>query len=266
MSIFTSSFKHSLCLFLLIQLASTASASPEARVELSQAEESLTPLSTVNPDAFRVLFIGNSITRHGVKENIGWHHVSGMAASEENKDYVHILASKLRNELSPTPVDLYNHTGGSGSVIRRFKTIDQVLVVRPNLVVIQLGEHEKPETGLQNIRDAYHGLVRTVTELQTKPIVICVGPWAGLIGNYGNEEERMTRAKLEYSGFKGQVQGIMRDVCERHGSPFVSVADLTLEPNYFGFGDTWGVRWHPNDRAHAMYADRIYRAFNKVRR
>ncbi len=44
----------------------------------------------------RVLFIGNSITRHGVKEDIGWHTDWGMAASAKEKDYVHLVMAKIR--------------------------------------------------------------------------------------------------------------------------------------------------------------------------
>ena len=45
----------------------------------------------------KVLFLGNSITRHGVKEEIGWFYDHGMAASEKEKDYVHILMKKIRD-------------------------------------------------------------------------------------------------------------------------------------------------------------------------
>ncbi len=50
-----------------------------------------------NPDGKgkRIMFMGNSITLHGVNENIGWHGKWGMAASSEDKDYVHLLIKKF---------------------------------------------------------------------------------------------------------------------------------------------------------------------------
>lgn len=44
----------------------------------------------------RVLFLGNSITRHGAKAELGWHHDHGMAASAKEKDYVHLLMARIR--------------------------------------------------------------------------------------------------------------------------------------------------------------------------
>ena len=43
----------------------------------------------------RVLFVGNSITRHGIAENIGWTRDCGMAASSIENDYVHIVVREL---------------------------------------------------------------------------------------------------------------------------------------------------------------------------
>jgi hypothetical protein len=47
----------------------------------------------------RILFVGNSITRHGVKEDIGWLVDWGMAASAKEKDYVHrVMANVLEKD------------------------------------------------------------------------------------------------------------------------------------------------------------------------
>ena len=48
----------------------------------------------------RIMFVGNSITLHGVLPSIGWYNECGMAASKKENDYVHILMEKI-NKVVP---------------------------------------------------------------------------------------------------------------------------------------------------------------------
>ena len=58
------------------------------------------PVRFLNPAGRgkRVMFIGNSMTLHGINESLGWQRECGMAASAPDKDYVHILADRLGKE------------------------------------------------------------------------------------------------------------------------------------------------------------------------
>ena len=61
--------------------------------------------------ADRILFLGNSLTLHGPKPEIEWTGNWGMAASAQDKDFVHLLTAAIDGRtggkliLEPTPVD-----------------------------------------------------------------------------------------------------------------------------------------------------------------
>lgn len=50
-----------------------------------------------NGKGLKILFVGNSMTLHGYKPDIGWYGKDyGMAASEKKKDYVHLVMSEIK--------------------------------------------------------------------------------------------------------------------------------------------------------------------------
>lgn len=51
-------------------------------------------------DGIRVLYVGNSITKHAPSPKLEWFNDCGMAASSVEKDYVHLVQAKIR-EIHP---------------------------------------------------------------------------------------------------------------------------------------------------------------------
>ena len=52
-------------------------------------------LNEAFPAGRRYLFVGNSVTKHGPKPSIGWNQDNGMAASDLDHDYVHVLKKRI---------------------------------------------------------------------------------------------------------------------------------------------------------------------------
>jgi len=83
--------------------AGTTDASPVAKTDDLQANpvpalgQNAKDQKTFDPakSGPRVLFVGNSITLHGPRPQIGWTNNCGMAASTRDKDYVHLLQKKI---------------------------------------------------------------------------------------------------------------------------------------------------------------------------
>lgn len=100
------------------------------------------------PEApLKILIVGNSITRHGPKADIGWNFDWGMAASAPEKDYVH----RLYGILTERGKDVYMRIRQASYWERNFK--DPACLERfcdekkfgADLVVFRLGENVERE-------------------------------------------------------------------------------------------------------------------------
>lgn len=202
---------------------------------------------------FRILYIGDSITDHGtnaeIAEKLGWDHAAGMAASEKSKDYVHLLAAAIRKDLPNTKVEIaILHGSGGGTVRGRLEVIEKARNYKPNLVVIQLGENEDQKDGAETLRSNYQKLLSAFDDQDPKPVVLAAGNWS----------------PSGYQGWDGETQRIMGEECAKKQVAFVSVEDMAIDPHYRGWGTSSKVKWHPNDDAHAGYAERLHKAFLSI--
>jgi alpha-galactosidase len=92
----------------------------------------------------KILFLGNSITLHGPNKNIGWDGNWGMAASSEDKDYVHEVTKALTPKDGAAPKILVRNIA---TFERQFATFDAAALVKEtsafnaDLIVVAIGEN-----------------------------------------------------------------------------------------------------------------------------
>jgi hypothetical protein len=105
----------------------------------------VTAESEVRPSAIRrILFLGNSITLHGPKPDIGWTGNWGMAASSEDKDYVHLVTSALAKHTGSKPQIMVRNIA---DFERGYATYDvegqmkDLFAFDPDLLVLAIGEN-----------------------------------------------------------------------------------------------------------------------------
>lgn len=210
--------------------------------------------------AYRILYIGDSITRHSFSKStirkLGWGHVAGMAATHEDKDYAHLVADGIRKEYPEKDVYLYFHSkGGSGAAAHRLSVIDDFQKIEPALVVIQLGEHEKEAVGIEAFSANYTSLIKKIQAWPSSTKIICTGVWnpykAGVI--------------QQYQGWVHTLETTMQKICQTLNVPFASVQSYALDPNCSGYGTSGGVRWHPNNNGMKGYAEAILTQFQKIK-
>ncbi len=102
----------------------------------------------------KVLFLGNSITKHGPKADIDWTGNWGMAASAEAKDYVHLVTQALTEKQGAVPEVLVKNIA---DFERGYATYDfaakqaEAIAFQADLIILAIGENVP---GLKTPEDA----------------------------------------------------------------------------------------------------------------
>ena len=102
--------------------------------------------TTENAD-IKLLFLGNSITRHGKAENLGWGGDWGMAASSKENDYVHKLISKFCQKGIKVSVCIANLSDWerTRNMDLLFTKYLSALRFNADYVIVRLGENACPD-------------------------------------------------------------------------------------------------------------------------
>lgn len=193
----------------------------------------------------RILFLGNSITRHGKAENLGWYGDWGMAASCRESDYVHMLVDLFQkdgNRVSYCIANLseWERTCDMSLLETRYA---QAKEFGADIVVVRLGENASLAKHLQEFLPRYQMLAEWFSENGAQ-VVITDLFWA-------------------YEPFDNFVENL----AESKGYAFAQLHDLGASDKMKAIGKFkhQGVAVHPGDKGMKAIAKRIYRALKQER-
>ncbi len=185
----------------------------------------------------RILIIGNSITRHGAKPQIGWHGDFGMAASSAEKDYVHLLRSRIFEE--EEAYVMVHQLAEWERECTDEKSLSLCKVSRlfcPDLLIFRLGENisAPKEDAAAKLEKAFSNLISYIAP---KKVVFTTCFWK-----------------------HGDVDEAIRTVAKRMDMPLAELGDLGDDDRYMAVGlfEHSGVAHHPGDLGMAAIADRIF--------
>jgi len=190
----------------------------------------------------KILFIGNSITRHGPKAEIGWEHDWGMAASAPEKDYVHQTVALLEKHWGAVDYAFANFSKWEVNYWDDgvLKDCDAFLDFEPDIVVIRIGEN----IWSRAVRDK-------LDEIDLYP------HYDRMVKRFAQNGAKVILTDLFWPQEK--IDSVIRRVAADNGYPLVHLGDLGVkdENKAIGLFAHSGVAAHPGDLGMKRMAERI---------
>lgn len=209
----------------------------------------------------KILFLGNSITLHAPAEPIGWKGNWGMAASAQQKDYVHLVAQSLSESIQPassipstkitTPTVMVQNIAefeGQYATYPVEEKLRTFLDFKPGIVVVAIGENVPPLTSDESKKQFFTSvskLLRTFRANEDPTIIVrsCFWPDAA-------KDQILKRAATD-------VGGIFVDI----GKLSQNEANYARSERKFARAD---VASHPGDKGMKAIAEAIVDAIKRV--
>lgn len=200
----------------------------------------------------KILFLGNSITLHGPLESIGWSGNWGMAASAAERDYVHLLTTKIQSEWKCRPETMVRNIA---DFERQYATYDiqqelkGALDFQADLIVVAIGENVSAlttEDAISTYEESVRNLLMALKKDRTTlpPIYLRSTFWTDPV-----KDQAMARA------------------CESTGTVYVDLQRLDADEKHFARSERViahaGVAGHPGDKGMQAIADRLWNAISE---
>lgn len=186
----------------------------------------------------RLLIIGNSITRHGPNTGIGWDADWGMAASDIDHDYVHLLQSRLTADGKDVLTMVR-----SASLWERNHTeenhLDDYLTEHEfaaDVILFRIGENVLKTADMEVFAARLREFL-TYINPKKAPIVFTSTVWDSQPRN-----------------------AVIRELAEEWGMPFIDLTEIGRRDDLMAIGlfEHKGVAMHPGDAGMRYIADAVY--------
>ena len=196
-----------------------------------------TVLNNLPDDINSVVILGNSIVAHPPKEEIGWFHSWGMAASCEECDFVHILQDSIKR-LNPKADVQWGSIAAFESDYENYDFNKVEMFRDADLLIVKISENVRYDADKEKLFiERLDSLLRYLTPSETTQVVIAEGFWPTPINKW------------------------LKDYAQQKGYPHVPIEDLFASDKRnaaIGLFANEGVANHPSDYGMKNIADRIW--------
>lgn len=195
----------------------------------------------------KVLFLGNSITKHGPKADIDWSGKWGMAASAEAKDYVHVMVQALEARTGAKSqvmikniADLERAYAGYDIVGKLKEQID----FAADLIVLAIGENVPAPKAADDATKLQASVVQLLKAMKgdRKPTILVRSCF------WANEAK----------------DAALKKACDEVGGIYVDLSALSQDKSLYGRAErefkNAGVANHPGDKGMAAIAEALVKA------
>lgn len=199
----------------------------------------------INGKGKRILFVGNSITLHDIRPSIGWHLECGMAASAPEKDYVHIIKSKVCEKYADAAFCICQASGWERSYKAEAPCVpyEAARNFDADIIIMRIIENCRLSEYIPDVFEkAYKEFAEFLNKSGKAKIIFTTGFWK----HPGDE--------------------LIEKVANELSSPCVYLGDLGQDDSMKALGlfEHEGVAVHPGDKGMQNIADRIWAEIEKL--
>lgn len=198
----------------------------------------------------KVLFLGNSITKHGPKADIDWSGNWGMAASAEAKDYVHLVTQGLAAKTNAAPETLVKNIADFERAHAGYDVsgkLKEAIDFHADLIIVAIGENV-PALKTPEDQAAFHSSVSKLL--------------AALKAD--RQPTLLVRSCFWANTAKDEA---LKQACAAAGGVFVDISALAKDEGNYARSERpfkhAGVANHPGDKGMAAIAAAILEALRK---